>query len=504
MSNLLEQPSDIPDDILILIFCYCDIDTVLAARLACTTYASVIQLYIKVIAPRAAGNTFPGCGLILLEPEEGYSLRWLRGRIPTQLASIILDKDKLRRFPYTNAGFPYGIPSESDCEEAIYWRARVANGWRVLRSMHLISKGIYAKRDNEIGTLHELKRMSIISRKSRWRQSMSRFSSSRIKQGVGQLFADKDQKSPVPAATDTSKDDVLARIHERESMILDERFALIERLPDEDLKCYVWLWRLLKWTFRPYRKPNGTIFGDRRLPYEDIPVPEPTTASMVAEIPHGSSWLNWYILFMGPSLFIEQWCPDYVSTSPKQPNALRNSIWKARRARTPQQIEVERGYILSIEFALRKRCLSSQNLEALGITRNSSPRTISSDYVPWAYDQHYMTARPATDFPWYQAGRYVWLDGDWCVRITPGTTWSRPSNLERSMTPYLYRWREVSMSALLADDWMEQDYGEPPEIVDGNGAKGPLAHVPYLVYLGTEEARKVWPDFRRYNGQFEL
>jgi hypothetical protein len=32
------------------------------------------------------------------------------------------------------------------------------------------------------------------------------------------------------------------------------------------------------------------------------------------------------------------------------------------------------------------------------------------------------------------------------------------------MTPYLYRWQEISIGTYLADDWEEQDHGEPPEI----------------------------------------
>jgi hypothetical protein len=56
--------------------------------------------------------------------------------------------------------------------------------------------------------------------------------------------------------------------------------------------------------------------------------------------------------------------------------------------------------------------------------------------------------------------------------------------VQRSLTPYLYQWREVVPDAYLADNYMEQGYGEPPDIEHGDGEKGPLADLAYLIYLG--------------------
>ena len=125
----MQRLHELPDDVLILTFSYCNIDAVFAVQLICTSFSSLIPAYINTIAPKAAHATFPGCTQLLIAPEGGYSLKWLRGLITAQLASITLDQDKLRRCPYINSGYPYGIPSESDCEEAKLWRAKVVVGW---------------------------------------------------------------------------------------------------------------------------------------------------------------------------------------------------------------------------------------------------------------------------------------------------------------------------------------------------------------------------------------
>jgi hypothetical protein len=177
-------------------------------------------------------------------------------------------------------------------------------------------------------------------------------------------------------------------------------------------------------------------------------------------------------------------------------------IWRARAVRTPPQIEVEREYVSKFEFALRKRCLPSESLKLLESNKNPSLRTISLDSIPWAYDQHHMTPRPASDFPWYEADKLVWLDGDWCVRIKPGTSWSRPGGLAMSMTPYKYRAYELSPLDYFRDDYWELDNEDKDD--DEDGSKGPLAWVPYLVYLGVEEVGKVWSDCRSYDGTFEF
>ena len=124
--------NDLPDDVLILVFCLCDIDTVLSLRLVGKNDRATIDSYLKTVAPASARITFPSSSLLLKQPEKSYSIRWLRSLTPAYLAAVSLDKDKLRRYCYINAGFPYGIPYEDESPEAVHWRTRVTNGWRVL------------------------------------------------------------------------------------------------------------------------------------------------------------------------------------------------------------------------------------------------------------------------------------------------------------------------------------------------------------------------------------
>src|SRR5690242_8291130 len=164
---------DLPDDILISIFSRCNVETILTLRLTCPSFDAVIRTYIRTIAPASARVSFPDCNLLLASPKNGHSLRWLRDLIPAQLASIILDKDKLRRHPYVNSGFLYGIPSESACAEAVYWRQRLADGWRVLRSFHLISASVYSSCDDDSKRPNAFRKVSGGVRTSRIWQAVS-------------------------------------------------------------------------------------------------------------------------------------------------------------------------------------------------------------------------------------------------------------------------------------------------------------------------------------------
>ncbi|KAH7394576.1 hypothetical protein BKA66DRAFT_567506 [Pyrenochaeta sp. MPI-SDFR-AT-0127] len=488
---------DLPDDILIPIFSNSDINTFFSLRLTCTSFCAALDTYVRTIAPAVANNTFPGCRVLLTPPVTGYSLRWLRGLIPAYLASVVLDKDKLRRYPYINSGFPYGMPSESDCEEAKHWRERVANGWRVLRSLYMISDSAYAGSQDDLRRPNAMRRVSSGMRSSRLWQAMSCPYPGCTEHGMKHIFDGRDRRS-----SDTSqghrKESAIESISRRESIVLKRRLALLEKLPDHDLLSYVYLWRLLQWTFRPYRMPK-TKAGVSQQQWSPHHEPqERNWSSIISDITQGCSWLNWFVLSVGSSLFFEQWslntAPNPPGSFTLQPNVaqsdlVRNTIWEAYDMRTPHQIEVEREYICKFEFALRKRCLSPLRLKSLEaeIYRGRQIRTISLDCIPWVYDQHPMIARPPSDFPWYESGQWIWLDGQLCLQTRPGTTWSQPGMLKLSLGTCRTRGWEIGSgySELLSG-----------EDVDGDGladiVKGSLEQVPYLVYLGVEEAGKVW------------
>lgn len=464
---------DLPDDILILVFSSCDIDTLFALRLTCSSFCAVIEAYIKTIAPSSARITFPSCDLLLAPPPGGYTLRWLRNLIPAQLASITLDKDKLRRHPYINSGFLYGIPSESACAEATYWRQRLTNGWRILRSFHLISARIYSTDEYALKRPNTLRKVSGGVRTSRIWQAVSCPYAGCTEHGMKHMFDPRRRRDSHGSYTE-KKDlkDPVSEVRRKESQILKKRLVNIRTLSDQDLLDYVYLWRLLLHIFRPYSKPETTVQHCTQDWSSYASKPYPSWPTIISDIAQGCSWLNWFILHVGTAPFLEQWSlsPSDRSTS----NHIRDTIWKAWNSRSTHQLEIEREYVSKFEFALRKRCLSSERLRRLEleISRGRSINTISLDCIPWYYDQHHRIPRPPTDFPWYEPNEPVWLDGELGVSCIPGTSWSQPGIFKWD----LHRYKSAS-----------EGYEESCH------KKGPLAKVPYLVHLGVEGAGKMWP-----------
>lgn len=481
----MAQLNKLPDDILILIFSSCHIDTLFASQLTCNRFSHVIRSYIKTIAPNSARITYPSCDILLEPPEEGYSLLWLRSRIPAQLASIVLDKDKLRRYVYIHSGFPYGIPSESDCDEAKRWRAKIADGWRIIRALYLISKEVYNKPDDELKRPNALRRASSGVRSSRIWQTMSCPYAGCAEHGVKHIFGSKHRRSSASSTDEGMEGDTITVIRRRESIILEKRLAFIERLSDQDLLSYTYLWRLLSRIFRPYRRPEETVWNAIQGWNSKSEIPLPSWSSIISDIAQGCSWLIWYTLHIGPSPFIQQWSVNSAYHTPASPNLLRNMIWKAWSSRTPHQIEVEREYTSKFEFALRKRCLSSERLKRLEseINRGRNIRTITLDCIPWVYDLHPSVMRLQSDFPWYKDGQWIWMDGEWYLQTCPGTMWSQPGMLKSSLINLRERRRPSGGTSLASDE---------DGVVKLDEDKGPLKNVPYLVYLGVEDASHVW------------
>ena len=475
---------NLPDDILILVFSSCDIETLFALRLTCTSFSAVIQAYIKTIAPSSARATFLGCNqLLAAPPEDGYSICWLRSLFPSQLASIVLDKDKLRRYPYINSGFPYGIPSESNCAEARYWRQRIANGWRVLRAFHLISTRVYASCDDKLERHDAFRKVGDSVRTSRIWQTVSCPYADCTEHGMKNLFVVKHRRnshSSHRGEREMAKDPI-REIRRKESQVLRKRLAHMKTLSDQDLLDYAYLWRLLLHLFRPYSRPETTIWDSIKRWPSSSPIPRPSWSTMISDIAQGCSWLNWFVLHVGTAPFQEQWCQNCSQSDTTIDDAIRNSIWKAWNARSTHQIETEREFVSKFEFVLRKRCLSSERLKRLEaeISGGRSINTISLDCIPWVYDQHHKVPRPPTDFPWYKSDQWVYLSGDRGLACAPGMSWSQPGVLKGSLVRCKGRVRNSDIHTI-------------PSIEQEND-KGPLGQLPYLVYLGVEGAGKLWP-----------
>lgn len=160
----------------------------------------------------------------------------------------MLDKDKLRRHSYVNSGFPYGIPSESDCAEAHHWRARITTGWRVLRSFQLIAERESQTQGRARQRPGTLRRVSGGWKSKRWWQAVSCQYPDCTEHGLKHLLDGRERRE-----SDGSREDKTNPIVDdtkgREAMILERRLALLEQFSDQDLLSYVYLWRLLLWMF---------------------------------------------------------------------------------------------------------------------------------------------------------------------------------------------------------------------------------------------------------------
>jgi hypothetical protein len=247
--------SDLPDDIVILVFAQCQIDELLALRLTGRRAEGLIREYIASIAPSVARSTFPDSERLLLDRPARYSISWLKELIPQQLASILVDR---HRIAHNWAQQRYGIPAEDDYGDEL--RARIANGWRVLRRLSKISQDVYAQPTP----------------------------------GAPRSAASLAHRIIHPSR---------ARIEERqqkEDEILEKRLAYVADMPAQLAKDYKLMSMLLSSVFRtaisnvgedykPWVFDWGSGIDGQRL------------------FRKGNSWLAWFVLAEGPGLFWAQW-----------------------------------------------------------------------------------------------------------------------------------------------------------------------------------------------------
>ncbi|ORY12430.1 hypothetical protein BCR34DRAFT_600646 [Clohesyomyces aquaticus] len=478
---------DLPDDILIPIFSLCTVDEFFSLRLTCRILCAVADAYITTLAPAIAKTTFPDCTLLLGALKDGYSLRWLRSLIPAQLAAIALDKDKLRRWSYLD--FPYGIPSEDESVQGVYWRGRVANGWRVLRRFCLVSRDVYgmSMQDLEAGKPGLLRGV----RKSRVWQTVACEYASCSEHGLARLF-DRSKGRGRPCGTireDKRSERHYEEVVLREEEVLKRRKDLIRGLKNEDLEDYLHVWKILLWAFRPYRRPYkaGEVVyrgwddapkkkGKRLNPY--VGCKDPKWQSSISDISVGCSWLTWWVLHVGTEPFWQQW---WATRGTSEYGSVRDMILEAWASRSVHGIEIEREHISKFEFALRKRVLPPEKLKRLEEETGEGRvvKTISLDCIPWEYDESPIIHKEVEEFPWYRPGGWVWMDGD---------VWAQCAGLQLGSLKFMR----------LKDTDELDDSDETAE-----RSKGPLEEVPYLIYLGDKDAEWVWGRNEPWEFPFE-
>ncbi|KAF2817320.1 uncharacterized protein BDZ99DRAFT_457068 [Mytilinidion resinicola] len=263
----------LPDDVVILILSQCQIDDILSFCLTNRRLYTIILAYITTIGPSVARRTFPNAVRLLNRPLEGnYTLAWLKGLIPQQLAAILVDR---HRFAHDWGNTRYGIPAEDPWGDEL--RTRVVNGWHVLQKLSAISQEAYKLKPSALGlSTKEL--------------GLALFSPTRFR------F-------------------VLTEARERHA--LERRLVYIESLPESSAKDYKLMFLLLSSVFRMSLSTNNIedyipwifdwghgIDGQRLLR-------------------RGNSWMTWYILHEGPSIFWQQWCVQDPA-NPESKNYIRD------------------------------------------------------------------------------------------------------------------------------------------------------------------------------------
>jgi len=173
-----------------------------------------------------------------------------------QLAAILVDR---HRFAHGWANNRYGIPAEDPFRDEL--RERVANGWRVFKRLSDISQEVYRITPARL----------VLSKKE---LSLALFNRARLK---------------------------LLVLEYQENIILERRLDFIKSIPDKDAKDYQLMFLLLSSVFRVSLTTN---YGEKYQPWIFDWGHGIDDQRLVRK---GESWMTWYILHEGPSLFWQQW-----------------------------------------------------------------------------------------------------------------------------------------------------------------------------------------------------
>ncbi|KAH7347101.1 hypothetical protein BKA66DRAFT_477825 [Pyrenochaeta sp. MPI-SDFR-AT-0127] len=275
----------LPDDILISIFSQCRIDEILAWRLTHARARSLIDEYMATIAPAVALATFPHSDR-LIRPLEGstkYNFRWLKGLIPRQLAALLVDRHRIADEWMQSR---YGIPAEDPFGDEL--RARVTNGWCVLRSLSNISREV-----------HGTPAKSLLGSRADIANKLLR--PSRFK---------------------------LEALVAKEDIILSKRLDHIRSLPVQHAKDYKLMMALLSATFSTSISNVGAEFEPWIFDWGD-------GIDGQRAFRKGQTWLASFVLAQGPDLFWMQWW-SLPHDSPQTQNYIRDlALHTFRQLPTP-------------------------------------------------------------------------------------------------------------------------------------------------------------------------
>jgi hypothetical protein len=322
---------ELPEDVLILILCQCRIDELFTLRLTNVKLRDLTSAYIPSIAPSVARSTFPLSDVLLAPPVDPslYTLEWLKGLIPQQLASILVDR---HRFAHEWSPFArYGIPAEDPYGDEL--RARVANGWCVLQRLSRISREVYGMHAKNV-----LKSTTDLA----WKVVHP----SRFKFEV---------------------------FRQREDLILRRRLEYIKSLPNDLAKDYKLMFMLLSSAFRT----SISNYGDDYKPWI---FDWGCGIDGQRLLRRGNSWLTWFVLHEGPDLFWQQWwvLPPELSQTKNYIRDRSIEAWFGKTKITPEDFirqflpkewedvnekwhDIQRDYAFKIQKALEEKAAAASN-----------------------------------------------------------------------------------------------------------------------------------------------
>ncbi|KAK7546611.1 hypothetical protein IWX50DRAFT_660199 [Phyllosticta citricarpa] len=314
----------LPDEILVLIFESCDIDSLLAVRLTCRAFRTLITTYESTIVQAVARSTFPGCKLILRPAQDQdpqkplYDLKWLTGLIPQFLAAIIVDRHR-----YCGAPLPMldGIPAEDEIGDEI--RQHVAHGFRILEALSLIAQYVEETPDSKI----ESKLPAALV--SRTPVPRPRFS---IKHNrVFRAYRKTTRAlSSWRRPQETAERKKRALLQRRQDLTTTLQCHFIQkRLSPDAAASFDAMWTILRTAFAHHRyfddgynsSGSGGVLDwgkpDRRDVFND------------------NSWANWFVLRAGASFWWRYYWVNRPDTKfdPTQPSAYARRLNAARRRR---------------------------------------------------------------------------------------------------------------------------------------------------------------------------
>ncbi|KAJ9648290.1 hypothetical protein H2201_000588 [Coniosporium apollinis] len=304
----------LPDDTIIIVCRYLTLSDILHLRLTNRRLAAVVVSCSKAIAPFVASNTFPNADLLLRRDASTAGtadFTWLKGLVPKYLAAVVVDRFRLRSSELCLEEF--GIPAESEAGDAL--RERAEKGWRVLSELSLISQEVYRLPVRRVRLLPPKERLKRVFGSSRYPSAASK---------------------------------PLEILERRERMILEQRLLYLKRLDAQIISDYRFMYSLLLAAVRTnHDPPSAAIMGHNWTRKNDVALDRfDWSGDHGRRLHKGNSWVNWFIMHEGPTLFWKQWKGDM------EENFVRDRVLHAWNGRLEQQIAIERDTVCDIENLL--------------------------------------------------------------------------------------------------------------------------------------------------------